>query len=464
MRWRTDVAVDSRVSYGAAPGSLVNQVDDPTSTTEHEVLLTGLSADTQYSYAIGTTSQILAGDDAEHFFVTSPVPGTEKPLQVWVLGDSGLVNNNARAVRDAYLGFTGSRYTDVWLMLGDNAYNSGTDSEYQAAVFDQHSGLLRQTPLWSTLGNHDGASADSATQTGVYYDSFTFPKSAQAGGLASGTEAYYSFDYANIHFVCLDSHDSDRSPGGAMLTWLENDLAETTQKWIIAFWHHPPYSKGSHNSDTESQLIQMRENALPILESYGVDLVMGGHSHAYERSFLVDGHYGTSSTLTNQMRVDDGDGQEDGNGAYIKESKGAIYIVAGSSAQATGGSLNHPVMHVSLNQLGSLVLNIDGDRLDATFLDDVGLIQDYLTIVKPSAGNQAPSVAAGGDQTIILPTTASLNGTVSDDGLPDPPSTVTTAWIQVGGPGSVTLVNATMVNATASFPVEGTYVLQLTAN
>ncbi len=163
------------------------------------------------------------------------------------------------------------------------------------------------------------------------------------------------------------------------------------------------------------------------------------------------------------LLVDNGDGQEDGNGAYIKGSRGAVYIVAGSSAQATGVS-NHPVMHVSLNQLGSLVLNIDGDRLDARFLDNVGSIQDYLTILKSPGGNQAPSVDAGGDQTLILPATASLTGIVSDDGLPAPPSTVTTAWDQVSGQGTVSLVNATMVNATASFPAPDTYVLRLTAD
>ena len=81
-----------------------------------------------------------------------------------------------------------------------------------------------------------------------------------------------------------------------MLTWRENDLAETTQKWIIAYWHHPPYTKGSHNSDSESRLVDMRENALPILESSGVDLVLSGHSHSYERSYQLHGHYGTSGT------------------------------------------------------------------------------------------------------------------------------------------------------------------------
>jgi hypothetical protein len=46
-----------------------------------------------------------------------------------------------------------------------------------------------------------------------------------------------------------------------MMTWLQNDLAATNKAWIIAFWHHPPYTKGSHNSDTETQLIEMRQNA-----------------------------------------------------------------------------------------------------------------------------------------------------------------------------------------------------------
>ena len=232
IRWRTDQATDSRVSHGIAPGNLADTSDDSVVTTEHEVELTGLTPGTPYYYAVGTTGQALAGDDADHFFVTSPLAGTAMPLRVWVLGDSGKRNDDARAVRDAYLGFNGPAYTDTWLMLGDNAYNDGTDSEYQQAVFDMYPTVLRQTVLWSTLGNHDDGNSD--TQTGTYYDVFTLPKAAEAGGLASGTEAYYSFDFANIHFVCLDSHDTDNSPNGAMMTWLENDLAATTRTWIIA--------------------------------------------------------------------------------------------------------------------------------------------------------------------------------------------------------------------------------------
>ena len=258
VQWRTATATDSRVRYGDAPGNLTGIVDVAGSTTEHAATLTGLTPDTTYYYSIGTTAAVLAGDDAGHFFLTSPVAGTPKPTRIWVLGDSGTANANAQAVANAYANFTGSIHTDLWLMLGDNAYNSGTDSEYQAAVFDTYPGMLRTSVLWPTLGNHDGTSANSSTQTGPYYNIFTLPTSGEAGGLASGTEAYYSFDYGNIHFICLESHETDRSPDGAMLTWLQQDLADTVQEWIIAFWHHPPYTKGSHNSDTENQLIEMR--------------------------------------------------------------------------------------------------------------------------------------------------------------------------------------------------------------
>src|SRR5690606_28655174 len=117
----------------------------------------------------------------------------------------------------------GERYTDMWLMLGDNAYNDGTDAQFQAAVFDMYPTFLRQSPLWSTLGNHEYHTA----QATPYFDLHTFPIGGEAGGVPSGTEKYYSFDYGNVHFICLDSMSSDRSPNGPMATWLKEDLEST---------------------------------------------------------------------------------------------------------------------------------------------------------------------------------------------------------------------------------------------
>ena len=78
--------------------------------------------------------------------------------------------------------------------------------------------------------------------------------------------------------------------------------------------------------------------------------------------------------------------------------------------------------------------------------------------------NAAPAVLAGPDDTITLPAGASLDGTVTDDGLPDPPDAVTTTWSKFSGPGTVTFGDANAVDTAATFSTYGTYVLRLTAD
>ncbi len=389
VRWRTDAAVGSRVRYGASVGALTATAVDSSAVTEHVMTLTGLAPDTRYVYAVGTPGVDLAGDDTTFVFTTPPPVGTRRKTRLWVIGDSGTGDSYATSVRDGYLAWSGGVYPDAWLMLGDNAYSTGTDAEYQLAVFDTYPRFLRRVPLWPTRGNHDRLYAGANND---YYDIMTLPTDGVAGGVASGTEAYYTFDLGDIHFICLDSEGSDLSPGGAMLTWLAADVAATDREWVIAFWHHPPYTKGSHDSDDDydsaGKMKLMRTRVLPILEDAGVDLVLAGHSHSYERSMLLDSHYGYSWELADSNKVDPGDGRMDGNGAYVKPTagqaphEGAVYVVAGSGARTGGGPLNHPVMIASLNELGSLVLDVDGDRLDATFVGPTGADQDHFSLVK----------------------------------------------------------------------------------
>ena len=217
---------------------------------------------------------------------------------------------------------------------------TGSDAEYQAGLFDEYPVTLARSPLWSTRGNHDllyaGASND-------YYDLFTLPTAAECGGVASATEAWYSFDWGPVHFVCLDSEGSDRSVGSPMLRWLRADLSATSQPWVVGFWHHPPYTKGSHDSDNIGDsggiMFDMRQNIVPILESHGVDLVLCGHSHSYERSFLINGHYGISSTFdAPTMRLNGTSGQLDAGTPYTKpgpitSNMGTVYAVCGVSGK-----------------------------------------------------------------------------------------------------------------------------------
>ncbi len=383
--WRTAQASTAQVRYGLSPQVLGSVVVSNQSATQHEIRLTGLRPDTLYYYAVGTADRVLVGGDTQHFFRTSPVHGQVKKMRLWVVGDSGTGGSAQRDVRDAMLRFVGQRPPDLFLHMGDMAYNSGTDSEFQQNFFAIYQDILRITPCWPTLGNHEGQSADSGTQSGPYYDAYVLPKGGEAGGVASGTEAYYSFDYGHVHFIVLDSHDSSRSTTGPMLTWLKADIAATKQPWLIAYWHHPPYTKGSHDSDTESQLREMRERALPILEAGGVDLVLGGHSHIYERSYLLHGAYDTPTTAAGKI-VDQGDGKLEGTGPYQKiaaGTKGAVYVVAGhGGASLSQASRPHPVMYVTEKEHGSCLLDISEHALTLTNLRKDGVISDRFTLVK----------------------------------------------------------------------------------
>jgi hypothetical protein len=399
IRWRTDQPTSSRVQFGLTPQTLTWQVLDAALVTDHAVTMTNLAENTRYYYSVGDGSAAISG--AELYFYTAPIEA--KPTRIWVLGDAGtsfnqpdysqlgLIKEGQRAVRDAYYAYAGSRYTDVWLLLGDNAYNDGNDADYTSNFFNIYPQVTGQSVIWPAIGNHEvNLSNGEAT---AYLDIFTLPTQGEAGGVASGDEHYYSFDYGNIHFVCLDSEITSREPGSAQITWLAEDLAANTKDWLIVFWHSPPYSKGSHDSDSRSNLIKMRQNVVPLIEAYGVDLVLCGHSHVYERSYLVDGHYGFSSSWSPTMAKDSGSGRTNETGAYLKEGvgpaarQGAVYVVTGSAGWAWQSvGLNHPAMYVGMSVLGSLVIDVNSNRLDATFVRETGAVDDYFTIIK---GGQA---------------------------------------------------------------------------
>ena len=415
VRWRTDNTEPSIVRYGLTRTELTTTVKAEGITNEHFVYLGKLQPNTRYYYTMGAepaakaaaataTAATAAKPAAEaedapgrapiSSFVTPPASGSAQPMRVWVLGDPGTKGDTQRAVRDQYLKLTGQRSTDLILLLGDNAYPDGTDTDYQKAIFEMYPETLRTVPVWSCLGNHDGKSANSITQSGVYYNAFTFPTRGEAGGVASGTEAYYSFDYANTHFVSLDSHDSDRSLDGAMMTWLKADLAATKRDWIVAFFHHPTYTKGTHDSDKDSdsagRMNDMRQIFLPALEAGGVDLILTGHSHVYERSFLLDGHYGKSPTFNAATMIKQrGEVRADGVVVYRKPRArtahfGDINVVTGSAGHASAKpvKLDHPAFYLSLNEAGSSVIDVDGLNLSLTFLNDKGEQRDRFTIIK----------------------------------------------------------------------------------
>src|SRR5258706_9825145 len=154
--------------YGLTQGSLTSSVTEGSTTTAHAVTLTGLTPNTTYYYSIGTPTETYESG-AGYFFLTPPTAGTIKDTRIWVIGDAGTQNANQDAVRDAYYTYTGTRHTDLWLMLGDNAYDSGTFLEYDAAVFNKYQAMLRKSVVWPTLGNHDTGQATTFNNSYPYF-------------------------------------------------------------------------------------------------------------------------------------------------------------------------------------------------------------------------------------------------------------------------------------------------------
>lgn len=385
VRWRTDLPTKSRVDFGSSSTKLEKAVRKSGLVTDHVVRLSKLKPDSRYFYRVRVNPESPAPNDGVYSFKTASRDGA-KAFKIWVLGDAGSSSAQASgenavqaSVRDAFVAKYPVSTINLVVMLGDNAYNSGTDAEYQRAVFDPYHAVLRAVGSFSTQGNHDVT--DEA-----YYPVFTLPERGESGGVPSGTETYYSFDFGSAHFVSLNSELVSAKIRTAMLDWLRRDLAANKKKWTVVFFHHPPFSRGSHNSDDDSdsggRMRWMRENALPIVERFGVDLVMTGHSHNYERSKFLHGYYGTADKFSPSFVVQDTNGRD--SGAYRKSGKkGTVYVVAGNGGWIVNeGTLDHPAMVVSSRDAGSISLDFKGKSLDVTMITGAGTVGDYFSIRK----------------------------------------------------------------------------------
>lgn len=405
VMWRTSVATPSVVKFGSSPTALTNVINDTTREINHTIKITGLSPKSTYYYSVGYDNTVLAGGNQQHHFYTAPAIGDTSGFKFWVTGDFGSGNNQQIKVRRWFQNYIQSNFIENWLWLGDNVYDDGKDEEYTAKVFDTNYGydsIFRFLPFYPIPGNHDYNSVNSledpTIHKGPYYDLVEVFKNGEMGGIPSNTEAYYSFDYGNTHFIALNSelwkYIFTDLPD-VYKTWIENDIKNSDKKFKVAYWHQPPYSKGSHDSDDFWELFMtgMRQRIVPILEKYGIDLILNGHSHVYERSYLINKHYGNSSTFSkNTMVVDSSSGNPDSSRTYIKytygnnKDKGTVYAVVGNSgkSESENGKM-HPVMYKKYagdDASGSMILEVNGNVLTGTYYKYSGEVYDKFRIIK----------------------------------------------------------------------------------
>ena len=238
----------------------------------YDVAIDGLAEGWTYCYRVKQGDKTLAS--GLHFATAWTDPA--RPVRILTFGDSGSGSVEQAQVRDAFM----EHEFDLFLHLGDMAYGSGTFTEFETNMFDVYRDLLVKTPSWPTMGNHEAKTDGGQPYLDVYY----LPEQAVR---EIEQERYYSFDYGDVHFVSVDSNEAMvivaelQSLAGEdnMIEWLRQDLAASDKPWKVAFFHHPPYSSSERDPNH-----LVRNQILPVLEEGGVDLVLSGHDHHYERT------------------------------------------------------------------------------------------------------------------------------------------------------------------------------------
>lgn len=376
VKWQTQEEELGKIAFGLTPNNLANVRMEQVFGKKHSITIPKLQECTKYFYSV--TSSSLKIDNKERSFTT--LCKNAQNQRIWVIGDSGKAGKNQKKVykrMQEYIDYDFENL-DMWVLLGDNAYGSGTQKQFNKKLFKPYMELVKRYVPWAVAGNHD-------SRRWAFYDIWDFPENAESGGVASKNKEFYAVENGNLHLVMLDSETVSRYPNGDMAEWLKKDLKANVKPWVVVAFHTPPYSDGGHKSDSDwdsmGRLKEMRENFVPIFDEFGVDLVLSGHSHGYERSKLMINHTGKSDTLRAENIVQDS--KSDYTKTFTKKrNSGTIYQVCGSSAKLDTATYNHPALPFSLEEMGSLILEITPTTLTSKFLTIDGEIADEFTITK----------------------------------------------------------------------------------
>ena len=362
VTWTTDASTGTSVVRYGATASYGSQVTGAIRWSSalalwvHEATLTGLAADATYHYSCGDAAD---GFSADATFRTAPAKGssTAFSLAVWsdTQNDSG--SNSAFAVTSAMADKILARSPRFSVHSGDVVVSS-TQQNWRdfLAVTEKINKLV---PFMPVPGNHDNRS--DQTLAPVYYDSVALP----------GNEEYYSFDYGNVHFVGLhtgrpnDVADSALlfRPGTAQYNWLVSDLDQASRDpaitWIIVYHHYPAYAFGV------SQALSVRQYLSPLMDQYGVDLVINGHRHDYERM----------KSINDQVAVQNGP-------AYTDNPPGTVYNIVGPAGGNVGGGGSTSYTAFSRATAAFGILSVNGPQLSYQAIDASGAVFDSWSITK----------------------------------------------------------------------------------
>ncbi|MDX1934795.1 MAG: metallophosphoesterase [Capsulimonadales bacterium] len=330
----------------------------------YAVTLRGMALETAYEYRI----TLNGGRLAEGFFTTRKKPG--RKARFVVFGDNSFGDISDRHIAyQCYL-----QKPDFVVNTGDTVYDNGLINEFTRLFLPVHNAdvahprvgapILRSVLFYTVLGNHDTvkdnaksvscADFSAEPDAGGYYVCLHLPENGPAAPAfpmpLEGNEAQvalfrknagsrfprtanYSFDYADAHFLCLDSNTYVDPTDPELQAWIDRDLAGSRAAWKIAVWHHPSFNMGrQHYANQHMRVLS------PLLEKHGVSLVFSGHEHVYQRTRplrFAPRDTARAKDITTGNRLVPGDFTVDRGYDGLKNTvaNGIIYVVSGAGGK-----------------------------------------------------------------------------------------------------------------------------------
>ncbi len=297
----------------------------------HEVKLCGrLKPNTQYSYRVGGDSSW----SPTYSFTTPGAPGSFDTYTVAIAGDSRGSYETWGALVDAME----THAPDLYIFSGDMV-ELGTNQDEWDAWFAASGDVFARKPFLPAVGNHEFLAPN-------YFAQFSLP----------GAELYFSADYGDMHLVSLADMNVDQElVYGEINNWLDADLAAAVGRFSVVEHHFPAYSTcTTHGSNT-----LVRDAWVPTFEKHGVDLVVSGHNHIYERSVPIEAD------------------------AEVARGDGTVYVVSGGAGaplyeeteNSWFGAVANPIEHY-------IIAEAAGDTVSFTAYDLAGNVIDTFEVPK----------------------------------------------------------------------------------
>lgn len=370
VNWFNPVTTgDSSVDYGLT-SSYGSTVNIPTMTNYHHVELTGLTPGTTYHYRIRSSDGTFGSDNT---FTTASAQINTFSFAVFGDPRGGQTANEPFYSRhEALCNWIKQNGFNFALQTGDTVWGGSASvanplgaQNFYLDFYRLERNLAGSVPIMATMGNHEVQTVESGgTKTYTYYYEL-YEGAYPTNGPPGNTGRIYSFDYGNVHFVCLSSYQINWASQG---TWLDTDLAAARAnpniKWIFAFMHYPMYTTSGHSGDAPqvNQLLYWK----PVFDKYHVDVVFAGHNHCYERTkSLIDGQ-------------------------VVEDGEGTVYVTSGMGGAEFNGTAPSPLFAASYgsqipgHSTVATCVTVNGNYVTLTSIKNTtGEIIDTFQLVPP---------------------------------------------------------------------------------